>query len=169
MQIPVAVLAWRKNVQDVLLKDSDITLALMLAMIWQESGGQQYAFRYEPEYQYFCDLKGNPLYSAKRSYAQNRAFAQEKLGLSEFYLQSSSHGLLQIMGAVAREQMLTGWIPQLYDPKLNIEHSIRLLHRHIRRYKDVRVAVMRYNGAGPAAIRYRDEVFEKAAALERLL
>jgi soluble lytic murein transglycosylase-like protein len=98
-----------------LAKTHGIDEPLLRALIAVESSGNPIAVRYEPQYRYtFQPLK----------------YAKE-LGLSfttEVALQRMSFGLLQVMGAVAREQGFDGSLLQLArDPVLALEHGMRRL------------------------------------------
>ena len=132
---------------------------LILAVIWQESDGNQWAYRYEPGYQYFYDVNAKkPLYSVALSVAENRAVALKVLGSTEFTQQSASWGLMQSMGAVARERGFTGYMPRLCDALVGVKLCCEFLNDlYDRSGNDVRKALLRYNGGG----HYPDEVLAK--------
>jgi soluble lytic murein transglycosylase-like protein len=105
-----------------LAKTHGIDETLLRALIAVESSGNPIAVRYEPQYRYtFQPLK----------------YAKE-LGLSfttEVALQRMSFGLLQVMGAVAREQGFDGSLLQLArDPVLALEHGVRHLLKLYKRH-----------------------------------
>lgn len=137
---------------------------LILAVIWQESSGDQWAYRYEPQYQYFLDVKsGKPLYRSHLSGAANRLEALRLLGSTEFNAQSASYGLMQVMGAVAREHGMTGWLTALCDPNIGIKFGCKHLVGHYQRNgNDIDTALLRYNGGQD----YPGKIIEKLRAIK---
>lgn len=102
---------------------SDLDKVLVQALIAQESGGNPWASRVEPGY------LANEV--VKR---EAQAWSQRHHGVpttqTELYLRSSSFGLLQIMGQVARENgFAPRYLTALYDPMTNLELGCRLLQR----------------------------------------
>lgn len=158
--IPAAITRWVPVVRDVVNAD-EIRTSLVLAMLWKESSGDPYAQRYEPYYQYFCTKNGVPLYRKSMNWQQNRATALATLGPLEFHMQSTSHGLMQIMGAVARERGLEGWIAQLYDPKASVRIGVSHLKVKIKEAGSLHGGIERYNGVGDAAAEYARDVLAK--------
>ncbi len=158
MQAPDSVLRWRSIIEK--NKHPEIRTELILAMVFQESGGERYAYRFEPGYTYFYNFKAKrPLHANWKSDEANREFALTELGVTEFHAQSASWGLLQIMGAVAREYGFSGPMPELCDPELNIRLGTKYLwiYGHKSGKLSTEQALARYNGS---AI-YAAEVLEK--------
>lgn len=163
MRVPDAVLKWTSVVEK--NRHREVPTSLVLAMIWQEtSNGDRYAYRYEPGYLYFFDYKRKaPLYAAFKTDEANREFALKELGPTEFHAQSASFGLLQVMGAVAREYGFGGSILALSDPELNVRLGTKYLwlYGHRNGKLSIAEALKRYNGSQV----YSDEVLEKYAVI----
>lgn len=103
------------------------------AIIKQESGGEQYALRYESAYNY--------LYKADE--------IARKFGITlntEIQTQKMSWGLGQIMGAVAREQGHIGHMGELFDPLVNIIHIAHRLSTIMKYSEDPKDVFAIYNG-----------------------
>jgi len=113
--------------------------AWVRAIVSVESSWEPLAVRFEPGYQWVYEI----VKSAK--------LAQVSLD-TESATQKMSWGLGQIMGALAREQGLTGPLPKLLTPEVNLEHiCIRIKHlKNISNQKDDIFAA--YNG-GVAAMK----------------
>lgn len=102
------------------------------AVIMTESGGNKYSARYEPHFKY--------LYHP-RTYA-------EKLGITvetEEVMQKTSIGLMQMMGAVARESGFSGHLPELYNIERNIKYGCIALKKHYQKYGNIIDGVAAYN------------------------
>lgn len=97
-----------------------------------ESSGNPLAFRYEPGYLY--------LYKPK-----DFARALSQTVESETTLQRSSFGLMQIMGAVAREKGFSDYLPRLFEPDLNLEYGVRHFAGYLKRYGKLEDAIAAYN------------------------
>ena len=156
MACPDDVMRW-KSIAEAYCGEVDANM--VLAVIWQESSGNEWAYRFEPGYQYFFDAKAQKaLYRSQFNIATNRAEALRVLGTTEFYAQSASFGLMQVMGAVAREHGATGWLTRLCDPGFGIAMGCKYLNvLYKRNAGDKRMMLFRYNGGSA----YPDEVFEK--------
>ena len=159
--IPVEVDKWREVVQ---IHRGPLDADLILAVIWQESSGDQWAYRYEPQYQYFVDVKsGKPLHRSHLSGAANRLEALRLLGSTEFNAQSASYGLMQVMGAVAREHDMHGWLTALCDPNVGIKFGCKHLIGHYKRNgDDIDTALLRYNGGHE----YPNKIAEKLRTIK---
>lgn len=121
--------------------------SVLAGVVAQESGGDTWAARAEPEYLWL--LGDDPDEKFWMPPASNRA--------TEFYLQRISWGLCQVMGAVAREQGFKGDLPQLCDPKTGMKYGAAKLAWCLERCGgDLRTALLRYNGGSKKA--YPDEV-----------
>jgi soluble lytic murein transglycosylase-like protein len=109
----------------------------MRAIVYQESGNNPYALRFEPTYRY--------LY-------QPEHYTSPVNGLhTEMITQRMSWGLAQIMGALAREQGHTGFMGELLNPETNITHlAIRI--RDLKKISTFPPDVFAMYNCGPGAI-----------------
>lgn len=170
--IPQSVMRWRAIVKQ--NKASQISESLTLAVIWKESTGDQWAYNPEPRYRWLWDVRRQMPFRA--------ATAQELSSMTppkdwpclagdpdqEWWAQMASWGLMQPMGAVARERSFRGnYLTQLVDPHLNIRIGTSHLWSYgFRRGQyDKREALRRYNGT----YEYADNVIEKEAEIEAQL
>lgn len=100
---------------------------LIAAVILTESSGNQYAYRYEPNFKWIHDT--NRL--------QNLWKCTNETAL---VMQKSSYGLMQIMGATAIDLGLLNiefpfkWPTLLYDINYNLEFGCKLLRQKIDKY-----------------------------------
>lgn len=129
---------------------------LVAAICQKESGGVALRTRFEPHYRYLFEV---------RTFASNQGITAE----TEEAHQRTSFGLMQVMGAVARERGYRGFLVSLAtDPELGIECGCRhlkwLSERHyIAEESDL---ISSYNQGGPYKtaggqyrnFRYVDEV-----------
>lgn len=165
MSAPAEVTRWLEAVEK--NRHREVPADLVLAMIWQESTGNPWAYRYENGYVYFYEWKrGRALYDDRQSVQGNRIKSAAILGATEFNGQSASWGLMQPMGAAARERGFRGlYLPELCEPEINI--SIATAHYWIYASlsgeRGVENALQRYNGGGNED--YFKEVLEKRAQL----
>lgn len=110
----------------------DLDAKWIAACVLTESNGNQHTARYEPGYKY--------LYHP-------RTFAA-KLGISvetETALQMLSVGLMQPMGAVARELGFTGHLGLLYDVNANLDIGVKHLATKFKKYANIEDAIAAYN------------------------
>jgi soluble lytic murein transglycosylase-like protein len=132
--------------------------ALVAAIAAKESGGQTGAVRYEPDYPYLV----NPAKVRPKTCSTE----------TEKVCQKISWGVMQIMGATAREMGFNGWIPELIKPELSLEFACRYLARLTERYGTGRIGgefavVAAYNAGSPRKAKngnyvnqaYVDDVF----------
>ena len=133
--------------------------ALVAAIITVESNGDRFAHRYESAYEYLWNVRTNSAYRV-RSADRTRDNAPDDFPApvyggsadTEWVDQQASWGLMQVMGAVAREQGMTGFLTNLTDPMLGVNHGCKLLSRLRDRYltSDGWAGVLAsYNGGGP--------------------
>jgi len=123
--------------------------ALVEGVVLVESGGDPWAERMEPDYGYLWDVLANRPYRVRpehRSMDRAPAGFPAPRGVSahtEWIGQQTSRGLLQVMGAVAREQGFQGkFLSRLCEPETGLDHGCRLLAGLKRRY------LARYGWAG---------------------
>lgn len=133
--------------KDIIIKaseDYNLEIDLLIGLILQESLGQENAVRYEPAFY--------------KRYLQNKKRSQIAgywpLGTipnnnTEYNLRSTSFGLMQIMGQVAREYQFTNrWLTDLLNPEINIMLGARILNDYITKRGNPTAGLLRYNGGG---------------------
>lgn len=143
------------------------------AMVLQESGGNPWAWNPEPRYPYFWDVRargpfrrvGEAELKSKQPPSDFPTLAGDRD--QEWWAQQASWGLLQIMGALARERGFRGpYLSQLCDPELNLDLGCAIFADLVRwAGGDVWVAVAGYNGgrggwSSPAAQQHAQKVRE---------
>lgn len=106
--------------------------ALAIAIIRVESAGVTYRSRYEPAFR-------NTFYISKYSDILGISFATEEIA------QKTSHGLMQVMGAVAREMGYADYLTRLYEPALGCYWGCYKLKILLDKYQDLWKAVASYN------------------------
>lgn len=109
---------------------------LVTAIIIQESNGNPFAVRYEPQWKYAFETRGFSLLVGCSE-------ETERIG------QMTSYGLMQVMGTVARELGFRGWFTQLCDPAIGVKYGCKKLRKLADRYQDDHDIVAAYN-AGSA-------------------
>lgn len=123
--------------------DHKVPPALVHAMVQVESSGNTWAWNPEPHYRYLWDVKRNrpfrPLTAAEQA---NERPPSDFACLAgdrdqEWWAQQASWGLMQVMGAVARERGFNGeYLPRLCDPLIGLEYGCRHLAMLRKRYFD---------------------------------
>jgi soluble lytic murein transglycosylase-like protein len=112
---------------------------IVAAVILQESSGNTYAFRYEPAF--FERYLNNKLPNALGG-----VFHRGIELKSEIRFRAFSFGLMQIMGQTAVENGFKGFLPQLFEPEINIELGCKVLARALKVFDgDYRKALSAYN------------------------
>ena len=107
--------------------------ALMCAIIEQESDWNQWAYRFEPAF--------------KKRYVDSL-----NLQITEAIGRSTSWGLMQVLGQVAREEGFTGELPSLCEPMNGLEYGCKKLTRCLGQSAgDWTGALLRYNGGNNEA------------------
>ena len=110
---------------------------MVLAIVQVESGWDSFRVRYEPGWRYGT-------YFA-REHADRNGITSD----TEDILQRFSWGLMQIMGAVAREIGYNGHLTALCDPILGTRYGCKKLRQCYEKYADETAAIAAYN-AGSA-------------------
>lgn len=100
-------------------QEAGLDPALVLGIVSVESGGQPCAARYEPLYRWTLPQAERPGGCSHDT---------------ELVLQRTSWGLMQLMGALARELGFEGWLPELTDEALNLKLGCRHLVNLTRRF-----------------------------------
>jgi len=113
---------------------ANVEPALVTAICLQESGGNPVAVRYEPGYRWISKHAEKPNICTKET---------------EVVLQSMSWGLMQIMGATARDLGFTGWLTELLTPEVNLLWGCAYLEQLTSIYNGVEDVVAAYNAGSP--------------------
>lgn len=157
---------------------------LVEALILHESSGNPWAWKPEPAYRYFWNVWTHaPFRALTMAEIASQDPPRDFPALAgdrhqEWQGQRASWGLMQVMGAVAREHGFgADYLPQLCDPESNILIGCSLLaslYTWAQAHRTVNVPVVRqvlgaYNaGPGnwnsPAGQHYADAVLEKVPA-----
>lgn len=127
---------------------------VICGQIQVESGGNPFAFKPEPDYRYFWDLRrAKPFRKLDPSEIRSKRAPADFYGLDGFHeqewvLQQASIGISQLMGAVARELGFRGvFLLELTDPETCIEYHCRRLARDLEwAGGNARSAIAAYNG-----------------------
>lgn len=126
---------------------------LVKAIVVIESGGNPFAWNPEPRYRYLVDARTGkpfrPITLAERAseFPPGDFHALGGDADQEWWGQQASWGLMQIMGALAREQGFAGpYLPELTDPAINLALGCKVLHALILwANRDTAKAVAGYN------------------------
>lgn len=132
---------------------------LVAAIIAQESAGKPWAWNPEPRYRYFWDVRARTPFrlvttaeiASQFPPADFPALAGDRD--QEWWAQQASWGLMQVMGAVAREHGYPGpYLTELCDPQVGVDYGCRHLSRLAQRHLD-RVGwpgvIAAYNAGSP--------------------
>jgi len=109
---------------------------LVGAIILQESGGDPYAVRYEPDFKYRVNTS---------KFAKLCKISQE----TESLLQACSIGLMQTMGCVARELGFGRNLLELTKPDYSILIGCKKLAKLSATYEDLNEMIASYNSGSP--------------------
>lgn len=143
-----------------------VPASIVLAVIEVESGGDPWAWNPEPKWRWFWDVRRNKAFRAVTaaevaSEVPPADFKAACAGVdpdAEWWGQQASWGLMQPMGAVARENGFDGkFLNALHDPILNVCIGCRHLANYARRYLATYgwPGVLRaYNGGPYAAVHH---------------
>lgn len=128
---------------------------LAVAICAQESSFDPDAWRPEPKYRYLWNVRNEVPFRRLTPEEISSEVAPPDfpfLGVSraqEWWGQQSSWGLMQVMGAVAREHgYRRSFFPGLCKPEVGLEYGCRFLARLLARY-DEQDAVSAYNAGRP--------------------
>ena len=143
----------------VLKRDESLSLtSLILAICRVESNLNPDAVRYESGFHWLVDgQRINKLKPATCSYQ------------TEINLQKISWGLMQIMGATARNLGCGGWLTGLLDPVQGLYWGMRYLQWQYRRFfvnDGLHGVIAAYNAGSP---RYKDGRFVNQAYVDKVL
>ena len=119
---------------------------LLQSQVIQESSGDPWAFRFEPAY-FSKYIKSNT----------------DAKGHEYGPLSACSFGLLQILLETALEIGYEGRPERLFEPKIGLAWGTKYLAQCIAREGgDTWKGLARYNGNGPRAMAYADQVYARA-------
>ncbi|WP_051286217.1 lytic transglycosylase domain-containing protein [Megalodesulfovibrio gigas] len=108
---------------------------VVVAVAKVESGLNSYAIRFEPQYRWLVDARDlRPLSTPGASPPQSFPSLRGCSGLTEWAAQKTSWGLMQVMGAVARERGFQGvFLSELCVPAVGAHYGCKhLRHLHAR-------------------------------------
>ena len=158
---------------------STLDAILIVAIIYQESGGNPWAYNPEPRYRWFWNVKIDaPFRAASPSEIASKTPPNDFPCLAgdsdqEWWGQQASWGLMQLMGAAAREQRFRGgYLTELCDPYVNIEFGVKHWWTFALQYgnRSKEEALSRWNtGNSEDGRGYASEVLEKAAIVKASL
>lgn len=128
--------------------------AIVRALVQVESSGNPWSWNPEPRYRYFWDVRSNrPFRKVTALELANQVPPADFHGLAgdddnEWWAQQASWGLMQVMGAVARELGFTGpYLTALCDPRVGLRHGCLKLATDLAWANgDIRAALAAYNG-----------------------
>jgi soluble lytic murein transglycosylase-like protein len=99
--------------------------ALLRAIVHVESAGDTWAMRFEPGYRWLWDVRAGRPYRGDPQALPAPSFVSQETELTG---QKTSWGLMQVMGAVARELGYRGrYLSVLCDPDIGLEYGCRHL------------------------------------------
>ncbi len=123
---------------DTIASDFSLPPDLVLAICRTESGLDTFAARHEPAYAWLWDVSANKPFRVEGSERTSYRLPPKRFNaprgasrLTEWIGQQTSWGLMQIMGAQAREYCLKGHFPMLCDVKIGVEYGCKHL-AHLR-------------------------------------
>lgn len=146
-----------------------LTRELVEAVVAVESGGNPWAWNPEPKYRYLWDVRlKRPFRELKTSEivaefppADFHSIAGD--ADQEWWGQQASWGLMQVMGAVAREHgSRVSYLPELCAPDLNLFIGCTHLDSLVQWAQgDITKALCAWNGgkAGNAKVPYRNQAY----------
>ena len=114
----------------------EIDPCLIGAIIWVESKNVSNACRYEKHYKWLVDVE---LYAKINK--QSKA--------TEEIQQKTSFGVMQVMGANARESGMQDHLVKLCKPNIGITFGCRYLRRLFDKHKNIKDVIASYNAGSP--------------------
>lgn len=168
-----AVLRWRELAETMVARHG-IDPELVLAIIAQESAGNRWAWRQERGYRYLWNVRRDEAFrGVLKKEARSKvppAWFHAPPGASrttEWAGQQSSFGLMQVMGAVAREYGYAGpFLTGLCDPEVGVKYGVHHLVRLRSVVGDGDDLLACYNGGAGARGGNRGYVAKVQAFLE---
>lgn len=117
-------------------KNFNLEPNLVRAVIQVESEGDTWAARFEPGWKWFVSPK---------TWAKIVKVSQS----TETVCQAMSFGLMQVMGAVARELGMTEDLTKLCSPDTGIYYGCKKLRKEIDRWGSIERGLAAYNAGSP--------------------
>lgn len=124
------------NLIDKYARRHSLDPALVGAIVQVESGGNGYAMRYEPKWDYLL---------TPEKFAKMLGITEE----TERQMQRFSYGVMQVMGSVARELGFQSSLAKLTHQGLGIEFGCLKLKQLLTKYPHLTDAVAAYNAGSP--------------------
>jgi soluble lytic murein transglycosylase-like protein len=112
----------------------DVGLALAIARV--ESSGNPLAARYEPHYRWTL---------TPEKFAKAIMITEE----TELMFQKTSLGVMQVMGALARELGFRGHLTGLCYPEIGARYGVMQLEKLWLRYNNIEDVIAAYNAGSP--------------------
>jgi len=148
-----------RDLLEVITGELSLDPLLVASFICVESSGNPWAWNPEPPYRYMWDLKRKrpfrPLTVDERASERPPADFPGMPGAdpdAEWWGQQTSWGLMQVMGAVARERGFTGtFLTELCDPAKNVWIGCRHLVGLSRRFSGTDLYAA-YNAGSPRRV-----------------
>lgn len=116
---------------------------LVLAIVQVESSGDPWAWNPEPHYRYLVNVRTGQPFRALTPLERNSETPPKDFPClagdpdQEWWGQQASWGLMQLMGACARERGFKGpYLTELCDPAMNLRYGCQHLNFMRRRYFD---------------------------------
>lgn len=118
---------------------------LIYAVCLTESGGNEFAIRHEAHYRWVLG---------------------DNLTPGEYIGQKTSWGLMQVMGAVAREYGFTDQFSALWEPSIGIKYGVKHLKRLYAKHGKWPQTIAAYNAGTPQLV---DGKFKNQAYVDKVL
>jgi len=138
-----------------------VSLPLILGIINTESSGNPWAYNPEPKYKWLWSCKRQQPFRAITKHEECSEYPPPDFPAphpsvdpdAEWWGQQASWGLMQVMGAVAREMGFAGpYLTELCDPEVNLRIGCAKVVRLLKTWGDPEMAASAYNRG---AIAYR--------------
>lgn len=166
----------REMVELVAARDYLLPTGLVLGMIEVESGGSPWAWNPEPGYRYLYDVANRRPFRALTMQERSSEKPPQDFPYlagdrdQEWWGQQASFGLMQVMGAVAREHGCdVPYLTALCDPALGLLYGCRHLSSLMSRYAwngQITAAIAAYNAGSPRKVGTR---FENQHYVDRVM
>lgn len=138
-------------------KRQGITPALVMGFIQTESSGDSWAHNPEPKYRWLWDYEKRRPFRAITKAEECSEYPPSDFTAprgvdpdAEWWDQQSSWGLMQVMGAVAREVGFSGpFLTALCDPEIGVFIGCAKLKALLRQWGDPEMAACVYNRGSP--------------------
>ena len=109
----------KNKIINLCIKKDIKNISLVLAFAKAESDFYPYANRFESGWRYFTNMNNHPIPKDK-NLELTRQHARIVLGELEYTMQSTSHGIFQVMGSTGKWLGHTGNLFELYNTEVNL-------------------------------------------------